>query len=303
MKTTEIAPHINRKANSPAPEGRWAPRTKTGRILRFILRRPYLSIGGFLLLLLLFLAIFAPFIAPEGYNEQKLSARLLPPGGAHWLGTDDFGRDILSRILYGARLSLVIGTSSVVGSVIVGAFFGLIAGYYRGWVDTLISRLFDILLAFPSILLAIAIVAILGPSLFNALVAISIVNIPTYGRLMRAKVLSLREEEYIMAAHTVGLREGRILFRHILPNSLTPILVQGTMGIGSAVLEAAALGFLGMGAQPPEPEWGKMLADARNYIVQAPWLSVFPGLAIMVTVLSFNLLGDGLRDLLDPRMK
>ncbi len=204
--------------------------------------------------------------------------------------------------LYGARISLLIGISSVTGSILVGAFLGLLAGYYGRWVDTLISRMFDMLLAFPAILLAIAIVAILGPSLFNALLAISIVNIPTYGRLMRARVLSLREEEYVQAAKAVGLKERRILFRHILPNSLTPILVQGTMGIGSAVLEAAALGFLGLGAQPPEPEWGKMLADARNYITQAPWLSIFPGLAVMVTVLSFNLLGDGLRDLLDPRM-
>lgn len=297
MPTSELTPESS--LDRPK-ERRGFLRMKAVRIL---LRHPYLLIGGVMLFFLILLAILAPWIAPEGYNDQKLSLRLLPPGGEHWFGTDDFGRDILSRVLYGARISLLIGTSSVIGSILVGAFLGLLAGYFGRWVDQLISRLFDILLAFPSILLAIAIVAILGPSLFNALVAISIVNIPTYGRLMRARVLSLREEEYVLAAHTVGLRQWRILFRHILPNSITPILVQGTMGIGSAVLEAAALGFLGMGAQPPEPEWGKMLADARNYIVQAPWLSIFPGLAIMATVLSFNLLGDGLRDLLDPRMR
>ncbi|CCQ96679.1 putative peptide transporter permease subunit: membrane component of ABC superfamily [[Clostridium] ultunense Esp] len=282
------------------PERKRSPFLKS--FSRF-LRHPFILSGGGILLFLFLLALLAPVIAPEGYNEQKLSLRLLPPNGEHWFGTDDFGRDILSRVIYGARISLLIGISSVTGSILVGAFLGLLAGYYGRWVDTLISRMFDMLLAFPAILLAIAIVAILGPSLFNALLAISIVNIPTYGRLMRARVLSLREEEYVQAAKAVGLKERRILFRHILPNSLTPILVQGTMGIGSAVLEAAALGFLGLGAQPPEPEWGKMLADARNYITQAPWLSIFPGLAVMVTVLSFNLLGDGLRDLLDPRMR
>ncbi|WP_039944221.1 nickel transporter permease [Thermicanus aegyptius] len=295
QSTSEIGGSLPEK-----PERKRSPFLKS--FSRF-LRHPFILSGGGILLFLFLLALLAPVIAPEGYNEQKLSLRLLPPNGEHWFGTDDFGRDILSRVIYGARISLLIGISSVTGSILVGAFLGLLAGYYGRWVDTLISRMFDMLLAFPAILLAIAIVAILGPSLFNALLAISIVNIPTYGRLMRARVLSLREEEYVQAAKAVGLKERRILFRHILPNSLTPILVQGTMGIGSAVLEAAALGFLGLGAQPPEPEWGKMLADARNYITQAPWLSIFPGLAVMVTVLSFNLLGDGLRDLLDPRMR
>ena len=180
---------------------------------------------------------------------------------------------------------------------------GLIAGYYGGLIDTVISRFFDILLAFPSILLAIAIVSILGPSLQNALIAIAVINIPTFGRLIRSRVLSVKQEEYILAANALGMSDGRIIFHHVLPNSITPIIVQGTLAIATAIIEAAALGFLGLGAQAPTPEWGKMLADAKGYLVQAPGTLFFPGLAIMLTVLGFNLLGDGLRDALDPKMK
>jgi peptide/nickel transport system permease protein len=271
--------------------------------LRRMIKHRFILIGGGIIFIYLVVAILAPFIAPEGINDQKLKERLQPPGGNYLLGSDDFGRDILSRIIHGARLSLWIGVVSVLGSIIVGSILGLLAGYYGRWIDTIISRFFDILLAFPSILLAIAIVAMLGPSLMNALIAISIVNIPTYGRLIRSKVLSLKEEEYVTAVRALGMGDRRIIFRHILPNSLAPIIVQATMGIGTAVLDAAALGFLGLGAQPPIPEWGKMLSDAKNYIQSAPWTSIFPGLAIMFTVLGFNLLGDGLRDVLDPKMK
>lgn len=260
-------------------------------------------VGAGIVIFLILIAIFAPFIAPDGINDQKLGLKLLPPSAAHWFGTDDFGRDILSRVIYGARISLRVGFLAVLGSAIIGTVLGILAGYYGKWVDTIISRFFDILLAFPSILLAIAIVAVLGPSLRNALIAIAIVNVPSFGRLVRSKVLSLKEEEYIMAARSVGLRDSRILFMHILPNSLAPIIVQGTLNIATAILDAAALGFLGMGAQPPNPEWGKMLSDSREYIQNAPWTVIFPGLAIMITVLGFNLLGDGLRDALDPRMK
>lgn len=249
------------------------------------------------------LAILAPLIAPYGFREQELSKRLLAPSSEHFFGTDDFGRDIFSRIVYGARISLWIGFFSVLGSAIVGTMLGVIAGYYGKWVDTVISRIFDILLAFPSILLAIAVVAILGPSLQNALIAIAIINIPNFGRLVRSKVLSVKQEEYIMAARAVGMKDARILLRHILPNSMTPIIVQGTLAIATAIIEAAALGFLGLGAQAPAPEWGKMLADSKQYLVQAPWTLFFPGLAIMLTVLGFNLMGDGLRDVLDPKMK
>lgn len=260
-------------------------------------------VGIVIVAFFILLAIFAPFIAKEGINNQMMVDRLQPPSGEYWLGTDDFGRDIFSRIVYGARISLWVGFSAVVGSAIVGSLLGIIAGYYGRWVDVIISRIFDIMLAFPSILLAIAIVAVLGPSLRNALIAIAIINVPNFGRLIRSRVLSIKEDEYIMAARSVGLKDMRILFSHILPNSMAPVIVQGTLAIATAILEAAALGFLGLGAQPPTPEWGKMLADSKDYLQSAPWTMIFPGLAIMFTVLGFNLMGDGLRDAMDPRMK
>ncbi|RJR08241.1 ABC transporter permease [Candidatus Parcubacteria bacterium] len=260
-------------------------------------------VGTFIVLLFIVIAIFAPLIAPYGIDKQVLGDRLQAPSSDHWLGTDDFGRDIFSRIVYGARISLWVGFFAVLASSIIGSLLGIIAGYYGRWADTIISRTFDIMLAFPSILLAIAIVAILGPSLQNALIAIAIINIPNFGRLIRSRVLSVKEEEYITAAKAIGMKDSRILLHHILPNSMTPIIVQGSLAIATAIIEAAALGFLGMGAQPPNPEWGKMLADSKNYLIQAPWTMIFPGLAIMLTVLGFNLMGDGLRDALDPRMK
>lgn len=260
-------------------------------------------LGLCIIVFFVLIALFAPLIAPYSFKEQELVNRLKAPSAGHWFGTDDLGRDLFSRVLYGARISLWVGFSSVIGSIIVGTLLGILAGFYGKWVDMLISRIFDILLAFPSILLAIAIVAILGPSLRNALLAIAIVNIPTYGRLVRAKVLSLKSEEYITAARAIGMTNTRILLTHILPNSLTPVIVQGTLGIATAIIEAAALGFLGLGAQPPDPEWGKMLSDSRQFIQKAPWTVIFPGISIMLTVLGFNLVGDGLRDVLDPRMK
>ncbi|WAT81603.1 ABC transporter permease [Bacillus safensis] len=260
-------------------------------------------IGSVIVFLFLILAIFAPLIAPYGINEQSLGERFSAPSASHWFGTDDFGRDIFSRVVHGARISLWVGFFSVLGSVILGTLLGLIAGYGGRVLDAVISRLFDILLAFPSILLAIAIVSILGPSLQNALIAIAIINVPTFGRLVRSKVLSIKQEEYVLAAKAVGMSHRRIVLRHILPNSMVPVIVQATLAIGTAIIEAAALGFLGLGAQAPSPEWGKMLADARPYLVQAPWTLFFPGIAIMLTVLGFNLMGDGLRDTLDPKMK
>lgn len=260
-------------------------------------------IGASIVLFFIVLAAIGPMIAPQGINEQDFTKRLLAPSGQHWFGTDDFGRDIFSRVVHGARISLWVGLFSVILSVIVGSVLGIVAGYYGKWIDTIISRVFDIMLAFPSILLAIAVVAVLGPSLQNALIAIAIINVPNFGRLIRSKVLSVKEEEYIVAAKAIGMRDIRILFSHILPNSMTPIIVQGTLAIATAIIEAAALGFLGLGAQAPAPEWGKMLADARIYLLKAPWTMIFPGLAIMLTVLGFNLMGDGLRDALDPKMK
>jgi len=260
-------------------------------------------VGSGIVLFFILLAVFAPFIAPYDMNDQQLSMRLQAPSKEHIFGTDDFGRDIFSRVVYGARISLWVGFFSVLGSVVVGSLLGIIAGYYGRWIDAVISRIFDIMLAFPSILLAIGIVAVLGPSLKNALIAIAVINIPNFGRLIRSRVLSIKQEEYITAAKAIGMSDARILFHHILPNSMAPIIVQGTLAIATAIIEAAALGFLGLGAQPPNPEWGKMLADSKAYLTQAPWTMIFPGLAIMLTVLGFNLMGDGLRDALDPRMK
>ncbi|SET71579.1 peptide/nickel transport system permease protein [Salinibacillus kushneri] len=249
------------------------------------------------------IAIFADFLMPYGHNDQQLIDRFQPPSSEHWFGTDDFGRDVLSRVILGARISLMVGFTAVIGSVIIGSILGVIAAYYGRWVDTLISRIFDIMLAFPSILLAIAIVAILGPDLQNALIAIAIVNVPNFGRLIRSKVLSVKEEEYITAARAIGMSDFRILIHHIIPNSITPIIVQGTLAIATAIVEVAALSFLGLGAQSPDVDWGKMLDDSKAYLVDAPWTMIFPGLAIMLTVLGFNLMGDGLRDAMDPKMK
>lgn len=260
-------------------------------------------IGSLIILFFIGIAIAAPYITSYGVDDQNLMNRLKPPSAEHWLGTDDFGRDLFTRVIYGARISLWVGFFAVMGSVIIGTALGLIAGFFGRWWDMIISRIFDVMLAFPSILLAIAIVAILGPSLQNALIAIAIINIPNFGRLVRSKVLSVKEEEFITAARAVGMKNSRIIINHILPNSLAPIIVQGTLSIATAILEAAALGFLGLGAQPPEPEWGMMLADSRGFMRQAPWTLFFPGLSIMLTVLGFNLIGDGLRDALDPKMK
>ncbi|GLC90291.1 nickel transporter permease [Lysinibacillus piscis] len=287
----EAAPHRERAA------GPWIEGWRSFRKNKVSL------VGAGIVLFFIFLALVGPWIAPQGINEQDLAKRLLAPSSEHWFGTDDFGRDILSRIIHGARVSLWVGFFSVILSIVVGSFLGIIAGYYGKWVDMIISRIFDIMLAFPSILLAIAVVAVLGPSLQNALIAIAIINIPNFGRLIRSKVLSVKEEEYIVAAKAIGMHDARILFAHILPNSMTPIIVQGTLAIATAIIEAAALGFLGLGAQAPTPEWGKMLADARKFLLNAPWTMIFPGLAIMLTVLGFNLMGDGLRDALDPKMK
>lgn len=261
-------------------------------------------VGTFIVFFFIVVALIGPFLVPQGIDEQSMTKhRLLAPSSQFWFGTDDFGRDIFSRIVHGARISLWVGFSSVIGSVIIESILGIVAGYYGKWVDMIISRIFDILLAFPSILLAIAVVSVLGPSLQNALIAIAIINIPNFGRLIRSKVLSIKEEEYITSAKAIGMKDFRILFSHILPNSMAPVIVAGTLAIASAIIEAAALGFLGLGAQAPTPEWGKMLADARNHLRTAPWTMIFPGLAIMLTVLGFNLMGDGLRDALDPRMK
>ncbi|MBN6205727.1 ABC transporter permease [Ralstonia pickettii] len=271
--------------------------------LKQLARNRFAIIGFSIIIFFILVAIIAPLLTSYTYQEQNLANRLIPPSADYWLGTDHLGRDIFTRLVYGARVSLMVGFFAVTGALIFGTLLGIIAGYFGRWVDMIISRVFDILLAFPSILLAIAIVAILGASLENALIAIAIINIPIFGRLVRSRVISLREEEYIMAAKAQGMKHGRIIFQHILPNSVAPIIVQSTLGFGTAILEAAALGFLGLGAQPPTPEWGQMLADSRDFIQLAPWTVIVPGAAIVLVVLGFNLIGDGLRDALDPKMK
>jgi dipeptide transport system permease protein len=259
--------------------------------------------------LIIFVAIFAPFVAPHSPDEQYRSFLLQPPAwqvGGSWsypLGTDDVGRDILSRLIFGARFSLFIGLVVVAISLACGIVIGLISGFARGVVDNLIMRVMDVLLAFPALLLALVLVAILGPGLFNAMIAIAISYSPHYVRLTRASVLSERSKDYVTAARVAGAGRLRLMFRTVLPNCLAPLIVQAALSFSNAILDAAALGFLGMGAQPPTPEWGTMLAEARDFILRAWWVVTFPGLAILVTVLAINLVGDGLRDALDPKLK
>jgi len=259
--------------------------------------------------LLVLIAIFAPLIAPHGPFEQYRDALLTPPmwqegGSARFiLGTDAVGRDILSRLIHGSRYSLFIGVVVVTIALTGGILVGLIAGYFRGWVDSTIMRVMDIILAFPSLLLALVLVAILGPGLTNAMIAIAIVLQPHFARLTRAAVLSELGREYVTSARVVGAGHLRLMFVTILPNCVAPLIVQGTLSFSTAILDAAALGFLGMGAQPPTPEWGTMLADAREFILRAWWVVTFPGIAILVTVLAINLIGDGMRDALDPKLK
>ncbi|HEY9599236.1 MAG TPA: ABC transporter permease [Cyanophyceae cyanobacterium] len=262
------------------------------------------TIGLVLTTSIVFMALLAPILHPyDPASDRNYLSRLKPPSMEHWFGTDALGRDILTLVWYGMRTSLFIGVVSVGLGMIVGVFLGLMAGYFRGWLDALISWLTDILLSFPSILLAIAIVTVTSPSIQSVTLAVGLVEIPKFIRLTRSMVLSLREQGFIQAVIALGATPGRIIFRHILPASLTPIVVQATLSIGTATLEAAGLGFLGLGAQPPTPELGTMLSDAfkGGYSLSSPWTILFPGLLIVLTVLAFNLLGDGLSDVLDPR--
>ncbi len=276
------------------------------------------AIAGLIIIgFLVFIAVFAPQVATHNPIQSMIGqpgevGKL--PGKApclialgcfeaqHIMGLDLNARDLFTRVIYGTRTSLSVGLASISIAIFFGTLLGLVSGYAGGWVDNLLMRLLDVVLAFPSLLLAITIVTIRGPGLENALAAIAIVSIPVYARLIRASVLSVKEMEYVLAVRSVGAGTLRILFIHIFPNTWTPIIVQGTLGIGTAVLDAAALSFLGLGAQPPTPEWGQMLSEARNYLFTSPHLVLFPGIAIMITVLGFNLLGDGLRDALDPRL-
>ncbi len=266
-------------------------------------------IGLWFFLFIVFIALTADFIAPHGPTQQYRDALLVPPvwqEGGDWrfiLGTDAVGRDMLSRLMHGAWYSLKVGVLVVLLSLIVGVVVGLISGFVGGALDALVMRVMDIILAFPSLLLALALVAILGPSLTNAMIAIAIVQQPHYVRLTRAVVMGERGKDYVTAARTVGVPPIRLMFMTILPNCMAPLIVQAALSFSTAILDAAALGFLGVGAQPPTPEWGTMLAEAREFILRAWWVVTFPGLAILLTVLAINLMGDGLRDALDPKLK
>jgi dipeptide transport system permease protein len=266
-------------------------------------------IGLYVFLTLIAVALLAPLIAPHAPTEQFRDALLLPPfwqeGGqtSFLLGTDAVGRDMLSRLLYGSRFSLFIGVVVVSIALTGGITIGLIAGFFRGWVDIVIMRIMDVILAFPSLLLALVLVAVLGPGLLNAMIAIAIVLQPHFVRLTRAQVMSEKSKDYVVSARVAGAGPIRLMTRTILPNCLAPLIVQATLSFSTAILDAAALGFLGMGAQPPTPEWGTMLADAREFILRAWWVVTLPGLAILITVLAINLVGDGLRDALDPKLK
>ncbi|NDJ60501.1 MAG: ABC transporter permease [Chloroflexi bacterium] len=321
MATTSTANTTTKLQTSADHHAQYVTTSLWRETLKHILRNRSAVIGLTIIGILVATALLADVIAPHdplqsmiGRPEYAGLGRL--PGKdpcihllgcaleepQHFMGLDLNARDMFSRIVHGARVSLVVGFTSVTFAILTGSLLGMVAGYAGGWIDNLIMRSMDVLLAFPSLLLAIAIVTVLGPGLQNALLAIALVSVPVYARLARASVLSIKEEDYVTANQALGASPARTLFIQILPNAITPLIVQGTLGVGTAVLDAAALSFLGLGAQPPTPEWGAILSEGRNYVFTSPHLVFFPGLAIMTTVLGFNLLGDGLRDALDPRL-
>ncbi len=266
-----------------------------------VLENP-LSKAGFVIIVSIFLlAMLAPLIAPYDPNDFDVKSILLAPSWQHWMGTDGLGRDVFSRMLYGGRVSLLVGFVAVGISTAIGIILGALAGYYRGWVDTVIMRLVDVMLSIPSFFLILAVIAFLTPSIINIMVVIGLTSWMSVTRLVRAEFLSLNDREFIMASRTLGAKDARIIFSHLLPNSLTPIIVSAVLGVAGAVLMESGLSFLGLGVQPPHASWGNILTDGKEYIQFAWWLSLFPGMAILITVLGYNLLGEGLRDALDPR--
>lgn len=285
-------------ATPSVANGKQAPRAAS----RLIRSRSAIA-GGTVLLVIVLLALAAPVVSP--YDPIKTNQRLSleGPSGEHIMGTDRFGRDIFSRVVYAGQTSLPIGIVSVAIGVLFGVSVGLLAGFYGGWTDAISMRIVDLLLAFPGILLALAIIAVLGGSLTNLMIAVGIAAIPDYVRITRGTVLSVKEREFVLAARVIGCRGPAIMLRHILPNIVAPVIVLATLGMAAAIITGSALSFLGLGIKPPTPEWGNMLAEGREFLQRAPWVAFFPGAAIMLTVLSINLLGDGLRDALDPRMR
>lgn len=280
------------------------PRTSLWReTLTLLARNRLAAASAVALILALALALSGQVLAPYESNAVDVANRLQGPSGAHWFGTDELGRDVLSRVVVGARVSLQVGFVAVGISLLAGVLAGLVAGYYGRWVDDAVMRTMDVLFAFPAILMAIAVLAVLGPGTTNAMVAIGIVYTPIFARVTRASVLSVREEVYVRAARASGAGDLRIIGLHVLPNVAAPVIVQTSVSLAFAILSEAALSFIGLGVQPPDPSWGRMLAEGRGYLEQAWWMAVFPGVAIFVTVLAFNLLGDALRDVLDPRQR
>ena len=280
--------------------GRWA------ETLRLLLRQPAGLFGLLVVVVLVLVALFDDVLAPAGPNplvEDLAGSRLQPPSWEHPFGTDDLGRDVLDRVVLAAKVSLQVGFVAVGIALVAGVLVGLLAGYYRGWLDAVLMRSMDVLFAFPAILMAITVLAILGEGTTNAMVAIGIVYTPIFARVTRAAVLSINEEVYIRASRSVGTPDWRILWEHVLPNAAPPIIVQTSVSLAFAILSEAALSFIGLGVQPPNPSWGRMLSEGRGFVEQAWWMALFPGLAIFVTVLAFNLLGDALRDALDPRQR
>ena len=270
-------------------------------LLQKALQNP-LSKAGFIIIVLVFvLAMLAPIIAPYDPNDINVKVILLAPSWQHWMGTDGLGRDVLSRMLYGGRISLLVGLVAVGIATAIGIVLGAIAGYYRGWVDTLIMRLVDVMLSIPSFFLILAVIAFLTPSIINVMIVIGLTSWMGVTRLVRAEFLSLNGREFVLASRTLGAKDARLIFTHLLPNSLTPIIVSSVLGVAGAVLMESGLSFLGLGVQAPQASWGNILTDGKDYIQFAWWLSLFPGLAILITVLGYNLLGEGLRDALDPR--
>lgn len=289
-------------AQAPAMQEK-KKKSQWGEVWRRLKANKMAMAGLIILILLILMALGADIIAPEGYDAQEISNRFQPPSAENWFGTDNLGRSLFSRVVHGSRTSLSVGIVSVGIAIIIGGLLGAAAGFYGGKIDNVIMRLMDILLAIPSILLAISIVAALGGGLFNVMLAVGISSIPGYARIVRASVIQIKGQEFVEAARAIGADDKRIILMHIIPNALAPIIVQGTLGVAGAILSAAGLSFIGLGLAPPSPEWGAMLSAGRDYIRDHMWMTLWPGLFIMITILSLNLLGDGLRDALDPKLK
>ena len=266
-------------------------------------RRKFAMCGALIVVILLLLAMVAPLVAPYGPNEINAWEVLNPPSFRHWFGTDDLGRDVLSRVIFGARISLLVGFVAAGIAVLIGSVLGLLAGYYGGWIDAILMRIVDIMFCFPTFFLILAVITFLRPSIWYIMIIIGLTGWMGVARLVRAETLTIREMDYVTAARCIGCSDGRIIFRHILPNAISPALVAASLGVAGAILTESALSFLGIGVQPPTPSWGNILTSGKDYIEFAWWLSLFPGLSILITVLAYNLLGEGIRDALDPRVK